>query len=219
MYGGPGNLSDGGSLVTDGWGPSLREGDIVDMKVCQEADRVTVEYGRNGFYLGVAFDIEGWNGGTLRPVVSLGNGDSLNISKLDPAEFPDTEEKLGDEVICGVWKSEESEGSSYTLEVGGDENLLRVCVWPGGSSCTLKYDPEKGVLALHGVPMRILLPSTHPLKGLVIRMLPSIRKISRSGPQLVVTTDTASHKFNRAPRPGRATRKDIRWIDKELALK
>ena len=33
LYGGPGNLSDGSSLVTGHWGPKFAAGDEVDMKV------------------------------------------------------------------------------------------------------------------------------------------------------------------------------------------
>ena len=43
------------------WGPKLGKGDSLDMKISVEAERLTVEFGLNGSYLGVAFDIVGWS--------------------------------------------------------------------------------------------------------------------------------------------------------------
>jgi hypothetical protein len=71
FYGGPGNLSDGNSLVTGHWGPKFGNGDRIGMRLEQEGDRVNLAFSRNGSGLGVAFDIQGWNGGQLRPAVSL----------------------------------------------------------------------------------------------------------------------------------------------------
>jgi len=100
LYGGPGNLSDGGSLVQAKWGPSLTKGDTVDMKTIVTEDRVTVQFGRNGANLGVAFDLTGWSGAALRPVVSLArDGDSLTITKLPLSDFPlDPQERGADDV-------------------------------------------------------------------------------------------------------------------------
>jgi len=101
FYGGPGNLSDGSGLVQMAWGPELVKGDTVDMKVQNISDGLTVEFGRNGLYLGTAFDIKGWyyggqvirsidfEGQVMRPIVSLKNkGDCVTISKIEASEFP-----------------------------------------------------------------------------------------------------------------------------------
>ena len=214
MYGGPGNLSEGGCLVTPGWGPSLREGDTVDMKTTVSADRVTVEYGRNGFYLGVAFDISGWTGPPLRPAVRLHNGNSLTISKVEPSEFPQTEQKLGDDVVNGLWKSEDGSyhlGVSMDLEKGLCGIDASVC---NSFSCGLKFDHERGVWVSNGICDTTLVddPETEALEGRVMGILESISKICRSGPQLVITTETDTHRFNIADKPGPATRDKIRWM-------
>ena len=112
MYGGPGNLSSGGGLAQGGWGPTLKAGDTVDMKVNLVDNHLTVEFGRNGFYLGKAFDIEGWPlSGPLRPVVSLsGEGNSLTISKVtDMEEFPALVKVPAEDDINGEWQHDRIE--------------------------------------------------------------------------------------------------------------
>jgi hypothetical protein len=71
FYGGPGNLSDGNSLVTGHWGPKFGNGDRIGMRLEQNGDRASLAFSLNGTGLGVAFDIQGWSGGQLRPAVSL----------------------------------------------------------------------------------------------------------------------------------------------------
>ena len=74
LYGGPGNLSDGGSLVTGGWGSKLAAGHTLDMRLRLEGGSLTLEFCHNNNYLGPAFHIEGWSWGVPRPVVSLSGG-------------------------------------------------------------------------------------------------------------------------------------------------
>ena len=71
FYGGPGNLSDGGSLVQSNWGPKFGAGDVIGMQVDQSADRVQIAFAKNGAGLGPAFDIAGWTAGPLHPTVSF----------------------------------------------------------------------------------------------------------------------------------------------------
>ena len=73
LFGGPGNLSDGGALVTGKidrrnkrpalnftgkWGPKLRDRDRLGMKLEVKAGRALVSFSRNGTGLGTAFDIQ-----------------------------------------------------------------------------------------------------------------------------------------------------------------
>ena len=84
LYGGPGNLSDGGSLVTGGWGPRLAQGDTVDMRMTLTGGSLRLEFGLNNSYLGTAFTIDNWTWGQAKPVVSLSSaGESVTISKLE----------------------------------------------------------------------------------------------------------------------------------------
>merc|ERR1712032_1659299 len=73
LYGGPGNLSDGSSLVTGHWGPKFATGDNIGMKVEVVDGATIVSFRHNEKPLGAAFSIEGWTGDKLRPVVSLGS--------------------------------------------------------------------------------------------------------------------------------------------------
>ena len=50
------------------FGPALKTGDEVHMRLTNGKDqRVTVEFGINGYTLGAAFDIAGWTGQKFRP--------------------------------------------------------------------------------------------------------------------------------------------------------
>merc|ERR1719357_2119844 len=81
LYGGPGNLSAGGGLVAGNWGPAFVAGDIVGMRLEVSGDHTTLAFSRNGAGLGVAYDIKGWTGRILRPVVSLSKPeDKITIS-------------------------------------------------------------------------------------------------------------------------------------------
>ena len=85
FYGGPGNLSDGNSLVTGPWGPKFGNGDKIGMRLEQDGDRASLAFSLNGAGLGVAFDIQGWTGGQLRPAVSLEDpGHAVKIAEGGP---------------------------------------------------------------------------------------------------------------------------------------
>jgi hypothetical protein len=92
FYGGPGNLSDGNSLVTGHWGPKFGNGDRIGMRLEQEGDRATLAFSRNGTGLGVAFDIQGWAGGQLRPAVSL--EEAGHAVKISAGSLPSLESML-----------------------------------------------------------------------------------------------------------------------------
>merc|ERR1712117_675962 len=104
LYGGPGNLSDGGSLVTGGWGPQLQSGDTVDMMVTQSANNLKMEFSHNNSYLGTAFNIDGWTGGAPRPVVSLSStSDSVSISNIGSDTFSRDTAPVPSDQLTGSW--------------------------------------------------------------------------------------------------------------------
>ena len=97
LYGGPGNLSDGSSLVTGGFGPKLAAGHTLDMRLRMEGGSLTLEFCHNNNYLGPAFHIEGWSWGVPRPVVSLsGAGASVGVSRLGA-------DQGGPRSLVGLW--------------------------------------------------------------------------------------------------------------------
>merc|ERR1712106_1257096 len=63
LYGGPGNLSDGGALITGHWGPKFAPGDKIGMRLEVSGEHATLAFSKNGSGLGVAYDITGWTGG------------------------------------------------------------------------------------------------------------------------------------------------------------
>ena len=104
LYGGPGNLSDGGSLVTGGWGPQLQAGDTVDMMVTQSGDNLKMGFSHNNSYLGTAFNIDGWTGGAPRPVVSLSStSDSVSISNIGSDSFTRNTVPVPSDKLTGSW--------------------------------------------------------------------------------------------------------------------
>ena len=89
LYGGPGNLSDGGALVAGSWGPKFGPGDKIGMRLEVSGNHTTLAFSKNGSGLGVAYDIRGWTGGSLRPVVSLDSPDqSVQISSMQECLLP-----------------------------------------------------------------------------------------------------------------------------------
>ena len=91
LYGGDGNLTDGSSVVTENWGPKLQTGDVIDMKVeyhivlafgqiqvvatagatLYDGGKTVISFRHNSVALGVAFNMLGWVGTTVRPIVAF----------------------------------------------------------------------------------------------------------------------------------------------------
>lgn len=104
FYGGPGNLSDGGGLVTGHWGPSFADGDVVNMRVEQAGDNVSIAYSKNGQGLGEAFKIEGFSG-NLQPAVSFNKpGQGVTISSAGAMSLDAMQKSMPESGIEGDWK-------------------------------------------------------------------------------------------------------------------
>ena len=80
----------------------------MDMKVVQIDGNLTVDFARNGSYLGTAYDIKDLSSGmAFRPLTSLHRkGDSVSISQIDLSEFSTAIEEPDSEDITGVWESD-----------------------------------------------------------------------------------------------------------------
>jgi len=223
LYGGPGNLSDGGSLAKGGWGPKLAQGDTIDMKVQYINSSLTVEFGRNGYYLGKAFDIKDWKAGgqTFGPVVSLHTkGDCVTITKIEESEFPTAVQVPDDDDITGVWESDtepRNNNNRYTLSLSKiDENTCRVSARVVNSMFGIvKHDGEKW--QFHGgvgsTLVGIMDPELQNFESTVSTMLGTINGIERDGASLMVTFGDTTNRFVRAARPSAATKDDINWMN------
>ncbi|CAH3157050.1 unnamed protein product [Porites lobata] len=88
FYGGPGNLSDGSSLVTSNWRPKFGDGDVIGMRLEQTCDKTVLAFSKNGSGLGVAFDISRYRGMEFRPAVSMDEaGQGVTISETSTSSF------------------------------------------------------------------------------------------------------------------------------------
>jgi len=221
FYGGPGNLSNGMALVMCSWGPELVQGDTIDMKVQNISGDLTVEFGRNGFYLGTAFDIKGWNfgGQVIRPIVSLRNkGDCVTISKIEASEFPTAVQVPDDDDITGVWKSDTD--PSYTLCLYKvDQRTCAVSASVRNSIFgTVKHDGRKWQSqgGTGHTNAGVWDPKLVNLERTVSKMLQSIDGIVRDGTGLIVNFGGTTNKFVRAPKPAGATKEDMTWMLEDM---
>jgi len=214
FYGGPGNLSDGSALVKSGWGPELVQGDTLDMKVQGISDGLTVEFGRNGFYLGTAFDIKGWNfeGQVIRPIVSLREkGDCVSISKIEVSEFPTAVQAPEDDDITGDWKSDTDPSYTLYLYKIDEETCGVTAIVCNSISGTVKHDGEKwqsqGFIesSFVGVWDQELVN----FERTVSEMVGSIDGIVRDGTGLIVSYGGTTTKFVRAAKPLAAKNEDM----------
>ena len=155
LYGGPGNLSDGGSLVTGGWGPWFAEGDTVDMRMTLTAGgRLSLEFGLNNSYLGTAFSIENWTWGQARPVISLSStGASVTITSLKDEQFPKTESPSSSEGVTGKWTCVTEDYSLSLSPMEGSTSVLGLSVRVGNSmNCQIEAK-EDGSWVMAGPAM------------------------------------------------------------------
>jgi len=82
-------------------------------------DSVKLELAHNGSYLGTAFDIRGWSGGQMRPVVSLSSsGDSVSIQNITDEEFPKEVAPKDSESVEGNWTNS---SENYSLSLSGNQ--------------------------------------------------------------------------------------------------
>ena len=151
LYGGPGNLSDGGSLVTGGWGSKLAAGHTLDMRLRLEGDSLTLEFCHNNNYLGPAFHIEGWSWGVPRPVVSLsGAGASVGVARLAADQFSETEAAASSSSVAGSWACA-SPDYSLTLVEGEAGGAVRLSVRVANTmSLAITRDADTGACTVAG---------------------------------------------------------------------
>ena len=216
MFGGPGNLSDGGALVTGHWGPRLGAGDDVVMRLEVRGDNITLAFSRNGEGLGVAYHIQGWGGGQLRPVVSLDSpgqgvvmsaGPVCGLECMAPAPGPAPG-------IAGRWQHQGGECLLSVEEEG--PGVWRVGIKVSNSmSCTVTE--TGGVFSAGPVRSTRMMPSPE-MQGMEARfreLLGGITRIAREGVGLVVTAGEVSEHFTVAADPTPATKDRVRWMNCE----
>jgi len=216
LYGGPGNLSAGGGLVAGNWGPAFVAGDVVGMRLEVSGDHTTLAFSRNGAGLGVAYDIKGWTGRILRPVVSLSKPeDKITI---DMAADCGMESMLASKVappgIAGSWEVEGGEAWYLTIDQEGDKQWWVGAMVANTISCSVTQD-DSGVFSPGPVMGSRMLPPPHlqPVEDSVSQLLSGLTNITREGDKLVVTAGERVEKFSVSAGSPPVTKDKIDWMN------
>lgn len=100
------NLSNGGSALVTGFGPSIATGDIIGMLVSIQSDRVQMYLDINGISLGLAFDVPfATLEGPLFPAVRFADNGAVTIEEVIPPPQPQprTQASFATYDIQGAW--------------------------------------------------------------------------------------------------------------------
>lgn len=209
LYGGPGNLSDGSSLVTGHWGPKFGPGDKVGMRLCVSSGRVLLSYSHNTVGLGPAYDIQGWTGGPLYPIVSLtGPGQAVSIQSSSGGNFSESTE-LG-AGIEGDWMGQDVK---LSIEAVADNRWdVSACV---GNVLRATVNKTEDGFRSAGVASTMMMPPPHlqEREAALGKLLEELTDISREGVSLRVSAGSISEVLTPAPRSGPATRDMVNWLN------
>lgn len=212
LYGGPGNLSDGGSLLKGGWGPKFGAGDKINMKIDIGPTSTKVAFSKNGEGLGVAFNLQGWEDGVkLRPIISMGaKGECVAIKEVS-AEG--TFESAGDAGpgIEGDWCQP---GGDCTLSVQQEgPGVWRVgAIVANSMSCLVKEEGGKMIAGEVMSTMMMPPPELQEKESAVGDLLRGITGMVREGDFLKIIAGDRQESFPRAPPPTPVTKDMVRWI-------
>lgn len=215
LYGGPGNLSDGGALVTGHWGPKFGAGDKIVMRLEVTGDHTTLAFSKNGSGLGVAYDITGWAGGALRPVVSLDKPDqAVVITSLSDCGAQAMSSAGGPPPgIAGTWQVQAGESWQLSIEQEGDGQWRVGAKVANSLGCSVSE--AGGVFSAGPVMATMMMPPPHlaALENSVKQLLSDLTNIARDGDKLVVTAGDRVEQFSVAPGSTPALREQIRWMN------
>lgn len=211
LYGGPGNLSDGSSLVTGHWGPGFGDGDVIGMRLEQTGDRTVLAYSKNGAGLGVAFDITGWSG-EMKPVVSMDKtGQGVTISE-GPVPALDTFLAPGapGAGVEGDWEGrfkvqvERTGPASYRVSAKVANSL----------SCSVTEE-EGGRLVRGSVMATKMMPPPHlqQLEQEASSLLQGLTGLRRDGDNLVLEAGAVQEVCRPGAGAGPANKEKIHWMN------
>jgi len=210
FYGGPGNLSDGGALVTGHWGPQFGNDDVIGMRLEQAGDTTTLAYSKNGSPLGVAFQISGLSVGELRPAVSMSDaGQSVSIAA---GSLPSLESMAKSnsprEGVEGAWQGR----FSLNIEKTGDGSYRFNA--KAGNSMACSVTEKDGALSVSPIMSTKMMPPPHlqQLEQEVTNLLQGLTSFKREGNNLVLEGGGAREVCQPDQGPGAAGREQIHWI-------
>ena len=215
MYGGPGNLSDGGALVSGNWGPKFFQGDEIGIRLEVAGDHTTLAFSKNTSGLGVAYAIKGWKGGPLRPVVSLDSPDpSIVISSMQDCglQAMSSAEKPAPG-ISGSWQLDGKDIWLLSIEQSGAGQWRVSAMVANNIGCSVTE--ESGVFSAGPVMSTNMIPppELEPLETSVTKLLSDIANIARDGDKLIITAGDRSERFSVASGSTPATKDLVRWMN------
>ena len=208
FYGGPGNLSDGSSLVAGQWGPMFADGDVIGMNIEQRGDKITISYSKNGGGLGVAFDISGWNGEEFQPAVSMDTkGQAVSIQKVPLLNTMRTSSAIGDG-IEGKWEGK------FKMEISKtEENCWRI-VSKIGNSMSMKFSKKDGKMSMGEMITTEMMPPPHlyELEQLLSNIFAGLTDVRREQEFLIIEGNGEKLEFSPASPSNPVTQENIRWM-------
>ena len=210
FYGGPGNLSDGSSLVAGQWGPKYEEGDIIGMRIEQKSDKLSIAFSKNGQGLGIAFDINDWRDGELYPAISMdqpGQGAVLTEANLPNLEGL-SRSSVVSEGVEGSWEGR----FKLDIEKSGEKEYKLTAKISNVLSCTLTEINEK--FSVGNIMSTLMLPppDMRQLEEELGLLLADLTGLRREGSRLILEGAGKQEIFQTAAAPGPAYRENINWM-------
>lgn len=222
LYGGPGNLGDGSSLVASNWGPQLANGDRIGLRVerrdAESDGHVMVAFSRNGSPLGIAFDIVGWKPEEdLFPVVCFASeGQAVTMTtdcNDDPSKLPDLETFKASPTVPDGLEGDWVGHFTLCINSKGDNSWQVSAHVANNMFCTLTSTPEGGwVSSGVGSTMMMPPPELQELEEDVKAMLEGVTGLKRDGDTLVLEGNGKTEVFNAAPPSSAATKEQVNWM-------
>jgi len=210
FYGGPGNLSDGGSLVTGQWGPEFGNNDVIGMRLEQAGDKVSLAYSKNGSPLGVAFDIQGWTGSEFCPAVSMSDaGQSVSITAGSLPDLASMGKSAGPrEGVEGAWQGR------FKLNIKNTGSGAWRFNAKAGNSMSCSVTEKDGCLTVGPIMSTKMMPPPHlqELEQEVTALLQGLTSFKREGGNLVVEGNGLREVCQPDQGPGPAAKDQVNWM-------
>ena len=211
FYGGPGNLSDGSSLVAGQWGPKFEDGDVIGMRLEQKNNTVTLAFSKNSEWLGVAFSISGWKDGELCPAISMDkSGQGAFISETTLPNFEDLgrSSTFGDGVE-GSWKGR----FKLEIEKGQDHEWNISAKIANIISCSVTETNGKFTAGNIMSTLMLAPPELRPLEEELRAVLTDITGLRREGESLILEGAGKQEIFKLASGFESASQENIKWMN------
>jgi len=226
LYGGPGNLGDGSSLVASCWGPQFADGDVVGMRLQRRDDdqdgHVVLAFSINGSPVGVAFDVVGWKPEQdLAPVVcmnAVGQAVSLVLESSDATTMQSIDSFKATPVVpAGIEGDWVGEKYSLSLDKADtNDDTWRISVQVANNLFTNLTRTSEGGWQSSGVGSTMMLPppEMQEIEDEVRAILSAVTGLRREGDSLVLEGNGKTAVFNAAPPSVAATSEQINWMRK-----